>query len=157
MPLSKLESYLREQDVSFNKIVHHKTYTAQRTAADAHISGKELAKTVIMKIDNRMCMVVLPADMQVDLGLLKMSTGAKFIRLATEMEFKDLFKNCEVGAMPPFGNLYDMPVFVAEALTKGVFIAFNAGTHSMLIQMKYADFARLVQPKVMKVAYHANL
>jgi Ala-tRNA(Pro) deacylase len=157
MPLSKLETYLRDQDVSFNKIVHHKTYTAQRTAADAHISGRELAKTVIMKIDNRMCMVVLPADMQVDLGLLKMSTGAKFIRLATEMEFKDLFKNCEVGAMPPFGNLYDMPVFVAEALIKGVFIAFNAGTHSMLIQMKYADFARLVQPKVIKVAYHANL
>ncbi|MCW3788767.1 aminoacyl-tRNA deacylase [Plebeiibacterium sediminum] len=156
MPLSKLETYLRSQDVSFNKIVHHKTYTAQRTAADAHISGKEIAKTVIMKIDNQMSMVVLPGDMQIDIGLLKMATGAKNIRLATEMEFKDLFENCEVGAMPPFGNLYDMPVYVAEALREDVFIAFNAGTHSMLIQMKYADFERLVKPHVMKLAYHAH-
>ncbi len=156
MPLSKLETYLRSQDVSFNKIVHHKTYTAQRTAADAHISGKEIAKTVIMKVDNQMCMVVLPGDMQVDVGLLKMSIGAKNVRLATEMEFKDLFENCEVGAMPPFGNLYDMPVYVAEALKEDVFIAFNAGTHSLLIQMKYEDFERLVQPIVLKLAYHAH-
>ncbi len=156
MPLSKLETYLRNQDVSFNKIVHHKTYTAQRTAADAHISGKEIAKTVIMKVDNQMCMVVLPGDMQVDMGLLKMSIGAKNIRLATEMEFKDLFENCEVGAMPPFGNLYDMPVYVAEALKEEVFIAFNAGTHSLLIQMKFEDFERLVQPIILKLAYHAH-
>ncbi len=156
MPLSKLETYLRNQDVSFNKIVHHKTYTAQRTAADAHISGKEIAKTVIMKIDNQMSMVVLPGDMQVDIGLLKMSIGAKNMRLATEMEFKDLFENCEVGAMPPFGNLYDMPVYVAEALKDDIFIAFNACTHSLLIQMKYEDFERLVQPIILKLAYHAH-
>lgn len=156
MPLSKLETYLRNQDVSFNKIVHHKTYTAQRTAADAHISGKEIAKTVIMKIDGEMCMVVLPADMQIDINLLKESTGAKNIRLATEIEFKDMFDNCEVGAMPPFGNLYDMPVYVAEVLKEDVFIAFNAGTHSLLIQMKYADFERLVQPIILKLAYHSS-
>ncbi len=156
MPLSKLETYLRNNDVSFNKIVHHKTYTAQRTAADAHISGKEIAKTVIVKIENQMCMIVLPADMQIDLGMLKEATGAKNIRLATEMEFKDLFENCEVGAMPPFGNLYDMPVYVAEALKDDVFIAFNAGSHSLLIQMKYVDFEKLVQPTVLKIAYHAN-
>jgi Ala-tRNA(Pro) deacylase len=155
MPLSKLEAYLRNQDVSFNKIVHHKTYSAQRTAADAHISGKEIAKTVIMKIDGEMCMVVLPGDMQVDFNLLKEATGAKHIRLATEDEFKDLFENCEVGAMPPFGNLYDMPVYVAEALREDVFIAFNAGSHSLLFQMKYADFERLVKPTVMRLAYHA--
>lgn len=156
MPLSKLETYLRNQDVSFNKIVHHKTYTAQRTAADAHISGKEIAKTVIMKIDGEMCMVILPADMQIDINLLKESTGAKNIRLATEIEFKDMFDNCEVGAMPPFGNLYDMPVYVAEVLKEDVFIAFNAGTHSLLIQMKYADFERLVQPIILKLAYHSS-
>ena len=156
MPLSKIETFLRSNDVSFNKIVHHKTYTAQRTAADVHISGKEIAKTVIMKIDNQMCMVVLPGDMQIDMGLLKMATGAKHIRLATEVEFKDLFENLEVGAMPPFGNLYDMPVYVAEALKEDIFIAFNAGTHSLLIQMKYADFERLVQPTVMKIAYHSH-
>ncbi|TLX72147.1 YbaK/EbsC family protein [Labilibacter sediminis] len=156
MPLSKLEAYLRNQDVSFNKIVHHKTYTAQRTAADTHISGKEIAKTVIMKIDNDMCMVVLPGNMQVDINLLKEATGAKDVRLATEIEFKDMFENCEVGAMPPFGNLYGMPVYVAEALKEDVFIAFNAGSHSLLIQMKYADFERLVQPTVFKLAYHAS-
>lgn len=156
MPLSRLETYLRNQDVSFNKIVHHKTYTAQRTAADAHISGKEIAKTVIMKLDGEMCMVVLPGDMQVDINLLKESTGAKEIRLATENEFKDMFENCEVGAMPPFGNLYDMPVYVAEVLKEEVFIAFNAGTHSLLIQMKYADFERLVQPTIMKLTYHTS-
>ncbi|WP_075590382.1 aminoacyl-tRNA deacylase [Labilibacter marinus] len=156
MPLSRLESFLRKEDVSFNKIVHHKTYTAQHTAADAHISGKEIAKTVIMKLDGQMCMIVLPGDMQVDFNLLKESTGAKDIRLASEMEFKDLFPNCEVGAMPPFGNLYDMPVYVAEALREDVFIAFNAGTHSLLIQMKYEDFERLVEPAIMKIAYHAS-
>ncbi|MGQ1787375.1 MULTISPECIES: aminoacyl-tRNA deacylase [unclassified Saccharicrinis] len=156
MPLSRLESFLRNADVSFNKIVHHKTYTAQRTAADAHISGKEIAKTVIMKLDGQMCMVVLPGDMQIDFNLLKEATGAKEIRLATEIEFKDLFENCEVGAMPPFGNLYDMPVYVAESLSKDVFIAFNAGSHSLLIQMKYADFERLVQPTIMKIAYHTS-
>ena len=156
MPLSRLESFLRNEDVSFNKIVHHKTFTAQETAANAHISGKEIAKTVIMKLDEQMCMIVLPGDMQIDFNLLKEATGAHQIRLATEAEFKDLFVNCEVGAMPPFGNLYDMPVYVAEALTEFVFIAFNAGTHSMLIQMKYADFERLVKPTIMKIAYHAN-
>ena len=157
MPLSRLEAFLRNEDVSFNKIAHHKTYTAQRTAADTHISGKEIAKTVIVKLDGQMCMVVLPGDMQIDINLLREATGAKDIRLATEMEFKDLFENCEVGAMPPFGNLYDMPVYVAEALKEDVFIAFNAGTHSLLIQMKYADFERLVQPTVMKIAYHASI
>ncbi len=156
MPLSRLESYLRNEDVSFNKIVHHKTYSAQRTAADAHISGKEIAKTVIVKIDNQMCMVVLPGDMQIDLNLLKESTGAKNVRLATEIEFKDLFESCEVGAMPPFGNLYDMPVYVSEVLKEDVFIAFNAGTHSLLIQMKYEDFERLVKPTALKFAYHSS-
>ena len=156
MPLSRLESFLRNADVSFNKIVHHKTYSAQRTAADAHISGKEIAKTVIMKLDGQMCMIVLPGDMQIDFNLLKEATGAKDIRLATEIEFKDMFENCEVGAMPPFGNLYDMPVYAAESLKEDVFIAFNAGSHSLLIQMKYTDFERLVQPTIMRIAYHAN-
>jgi len=156
MPLSRLESFLRNADVSFNKIVHHKTYSAQRTAADAHISGKEIAKTVITKLDGKMCMVVLPGNMQIDFNLLKEATGAKDIRLASEIEFKDMFPNCEVGAMPPFGNLYDMPVYVAEALKEDVFIAFNAGSHSLLFQMKYADYEKLVQPIVMRIAYHVH-
>ncbi len=154
MPFTKLENFLKDNDVSFNKIVHHKTFTAQRTAADAHISGKEIAKTVMMIIDNRMSMVVLPGDMQIDFDLLKHAIGAKKIRLATEIEFKDIFPNCEVGAMPPFGNLYNIPVYVAEALTQDIFIAFNGGTHSLLVQMKYKDYQRLVNPLVLKIAYH---
>ncbi len=153
MPLTKIETFLRDNDVSFNKIVHHKTFTAQRTAADTHISGKEIAKTVIMHIDDQMSMVVLPGDMLIDFELLKYATGAKKVRLSSEMEFKDMFPNCEVGAMPPFGNLYGIPVFVAEALTQDIFIAFNAGTHSLLIQMKYKDYQRLVKPTVLKIAY----
>ncbi len=156
MPLSRLESFLRNADVSFNKIVHHKTYSAQRTAADAHISGKEIAKTVIVKLDGQMCMVVLPGDMQIDMNLLKEATGAAQIRLASELEFKDMFDNCEVGAMPPFGNLYNMPVYVSEVLKEDVFIAFNAGSHSLLIQMTYADFENLVEPIVMRLAYHSS-
>ncbi len=154
MPFTKLENFLKDNDVSFNKIVHHKTFTAQRTAADTHISGKEIAKTVMMMIDDRIGMVVLPGDMQIDFELLKHAIGAKSIRLATELEFKDIFPNCEVGAMPPFGNLYNIPVYVAEALTQDIFIAFNALTHSLLIQMKYKDYQRLVNPLVLKIAYH---
>ncbi len=154
MALTRVENFLRENDISFNKIAHHVTFSAQRTAADVHIPGHEIAKTVIVKMGGRMCMVVLPGDMQIDMEMLKSATGAREIRLATEMEFKDSFQNCEVGAMPPFGNLYDMEVYVAESLKSDVFIAFNACSHNRLIQMKYKDFERLVEPVVLKIAYH---
>jgi Ala-tRNA(Pro) deacylase len=111
-----------------------------------------LAKTVIVKIDGQMAMAVLPASRQIDFGLLKDALGAKSVELASEAEFQGLFPDSELGAMPPFGNLYGLPVYVAESLTEDQEIAFNAGSHSVLFQMAYADFARLVRPTVIRFA-----
>ncbi len=159
MPLTRLEEFLNREHIDYKRIVHTRAYTAQKTAAYAHISGKEIAKTVVVKLDGRMCMVVLPASYQVDLHQLKEATGAGDVRLAVESEFKDDFADCEVGAMPPFGNLYRMDVFVAEKLTEDTQIAFNACSHTELIQMSYRDFQKLVKPHVIKIARieHANL
>jgi len=132
--------------------VHSRAYTAQKTAAYAHISGNEIAKSVVIKIDGKIAMAVLPASYQLDLNELKRATAAKDVRLATESEFKDVFKDCEVGAQPPFGNLYNLEVFVAEKLTEDTNIAFNACNHAELIQMTYKDYQRLVHPTVIKIA-----
>ena len=150
MPVQKLKAFLDEHGVKYVTIKHSRAYTAQEVAASAHIPGQELAKTVIIKLNGTMAMAVLPASYQVDFDLLKEATGAKEIELATEEEFKDLFPDCEAGAMPPFGNLYDMDVFVAASLTEDEVIAFNAGSHTELIKMSYTDFARLVDPVVLQ-------
>ncbi len=145
MPVRKLKEFLDSQNIKYVAISHSKAYTAQGIAALTHISGKELAKTVIVKLDDALAMVVLPASYPVDLSLLKAATGAKTVALAGETEFKDQFPGCETGAMPPFGNLYGMPVFADDKE-----IAFNAGTHSELIRLSWEDFVRLVQPRVLK-------
>jgi len=150
MPVQKLKESLDSQNIKYVAISHSKAYTAQGIAALTHISGKELAKTVIVKLDDALAMVVLPASDQVDLSLLKAATGAKTVALAGETEFKDQFPGCETGAMPPFGNLYGMPVFADESLAKDKEIAFNAGTHSELIRLSWEDFVRLVKPRVLK-------
>ena len=109
-----------------------------------------MAKTVMVKLDGKMAMAVLPASYQVDFGLLKKATGAKKVELAGEKEFQDIFPECDVGAMPPFGNLYDMDVFVAQSLTEDEEIAFNAGSHTELIRLSYSDFEKLVKPTILK-------
>lgn len=149
MPIKKLKNYLDENNNEYITIRHSLAFNAQRVAATTHIPGKELAKTVMIKLDGKMAMAVLPASYRVRLDVLKELTGAKTIELANEMEFKYLFPECEIGAMPPFGNLYDMEVFVAASLAEDTEIAFNAGTHVELIRMAYADFERLVQPIVL--------
>lgn len=149
MPVKKLREFLDRHQIKYVTISHSQAFTAQQIAASAHIPGKELAKTVIVKLDGKMAMAVLPASFQVDFELLKEATGARRVELADEEEFKYLFPQCEVGAMPPFGNLYDMEVYVAESLTEDREIAFNAGSHTELIRMAYIDFERLVQPKVL--------
>lgn len=149
MPIKKLKNYLDENNIEYITIRHSLAFNAQRVAATTHIPGKELAKTVMIKLDGKMAMAVLPASYRVRLDVLKELTGAKTIELANEMEFKYLFPECEIGAMPPFGNLYDMEVFVAASLAEDTEIAFNAGTHVELIRMAYADFERLVQPVVL--------
>ncbi len=150
MPVEKLKDFLDHQHVRYVTIRHSKAFTAQHVAASAHIPGKEMAKTVMVKVDGKMAMAVLPASYQVDFDELKKTTGAEQVELASEQEFKSFFPECEVGAMPPFGNLYGIDTFVAESLAEDDMIAFNAGTHKELIQMSYKDFERLAKPRILK-------
>jgi Ala-tRNA(Pro) deacylase len=150
MPLDKLTSYLDKNNVKYIVIKHSPAFTSQEIAARAHIPGKELAKSVMLIIDGKIAMAVLPASYHVDFQLLEEALGATRISLATEEDFKNLFPDCEIGAMPPFGNLYDIDVYVAKSLTEDKVIFFNAGTHSELIKMAYRDFERLVKPKILK-------
>ena len=148
MPVQKLKEFLDSNNVKYVTISHSPTFTAQEIAATAHIPGKELAKTVMVKIDGKMAMAVLPAYYQIDFDRLNEAAGAETVELASEEEFKGLFPNCDVGAMPPFGNLYDMDVFVESHLAEDEEIAFNAGSHTELLRLSYKDFEQLVQPKV---------
>jgi Ala-tRNA(Pro) deacylase len=152
MPVRKLKEYLDSQGVKYVTVSHSVAYTAQEIAARSHVRGKQLAKTVIVKLDGKMAMAVLPANYKVDFDLLKDASGANETELATEREFKDLFPDCELGAMPPFGNLYKMDVYVAKTLAQDDEIAFNAGTHSELLKLPYGDFERLVEPKVVRIS-----
>jgi Ala-tRNA(Pro) deacylase len=150
MPSKKLKAFLDEHKVKYVTIKHSSAFTAQEIAALAHIPGKDLAKTVIIKIDGKMAMAVLPASEKVSFENLKEALGANEVRLAYEQEFMDKFPDCEVGAMPPFGNIYGMDVFAAENLSEEEEIAFNACTHTELIKMKFSDFEKLVKPKRIK-------
>ncbi len=152
MPVQKLKDYLDDNGVKYTLVSHSPAFTAQEIAQTAHIPGKWLAKTVMVKIDGKMAMAVLPATCRVDLDLLKEAAGAKTVQLAAEDEFKYRFPGCAVGAMPPFGNLFGMEVFVADILREDEEIAFNAGTHSELIRLPYRDFERLVKPKAGKIS-----
>jgi len=150
MPAKKLLEFLDSEGIAYTTISHAVAYTAKEIAALTHISNKELAKTVIVKIDSTLAMAVLPAAYEVDLSSLRAATGARSVTLAKESEFRERFPECEIGAMLPFGNLYGMTVYVDESLTKDKDIAFNAGSHNELIQVSYADFERLVKPTVLK-------
>jgi Ala-tRNA(Pro) deacylase len=149
MPLNELRNFLDQNHIRYVVISHSKAFTAQGIAAVAHISGKELAKTVILKLDGALGMAVLPASYQVNLEAIRRATGVKTAELASEREFKQHFSDCETGAMPPFGNLYSIPVYVDEALTDDKEIAFNAGSHYELIRLAYEDFERLAKPLVL--------
>ncbi len=149
MPLSKVRAFLDQHQIRYVVISHSKAFTAQGIAALAHISGKELAKTVILKLDGSLAMAVLPASYQVDLAAIKKASGVRVAELSSEREFAQHFPDCETGAMPPFGNLYGIPVYVDETLTEDEEIAFNAGSHYELIRMCYRDFEKLVNPLVM--------
>lgn len=149
MILRKLTQFLDTQNVKYVVMTHSPAFRASEIAATAHIPGKELAKTVMVKADGTMTMAVLPASYMVDFRLLKKALNATKVELATEAEFKGLFPECEVGAMPPFGNLFGMEVLVSESLAEDTEIAFNAGSHRELVKMAYKDFERLVKPKLL--------
>lgn len=148
MSSPRLEDYLREHGVPFRITSHAPAFTAQEVAAKAHVQGREMAKPVMVMLDQELVMVVLPATERLNLGRLRQTTGAQEARLASESEFKHHFPECEPGAMPPFGNLYGLKVLVADSLAEDETIAFNAGNHTDLMILAYRDFERLVQPRV---------
>jgi len=152
MALPNLMDYLDEHKVEYVVISHSPAFTAQGIAGLVHISGKELAKTVIVKLDGKLVMAVLPAKFHVDLVALKKAAHAKTAQLASEEEFADRFPGCETGAMPPFGNLFGLNVIADDSLEADKEIAFNAGTHRELVRMAWAEYKRLAEPKVTRFA-----
>jgi Ala-tRNA(Pro) deacylase len=150
--LTKLREYLDSNHVKYEVVSHRQAFTAQEVAAAEHIPGKELAKVVMLRSGKEFLMAVVPAPYRVDLKRAQAVLGKPEVKLATEEEFVVLFPQCEPGAMPPFGNLYNLPVYVDELLTKDDSIVFNAGSHTHTVRMKYADFARIVQPNVVSLA-----
>jgi len=152
MPIRKLREFLDSHAVRYFVVSHSPAYTAQEVAASAHVPGKELAKTVVVTISGTLAMVVLPASRQLDFELLREFCGTQEVELACEKEFVDIFPECEIGAMPPFGNLYGMEVYVSEELEEDDDIAFNAGAHTELLRLSYDSYRRLVHPKVAKLS-----
>ncbi len=146
MILKKLVEFLDKNAIRYVNVTHSTAFTAQDIAQSAHIPGKEMAKTVIVWMDGAMAMAVLPASSMIDFNKLKEISGAKNLELASESEFKDRFPECEVGAMPPFGNLFSMRVIADTQLSEDREISFNAGSHHELIRLAYGDFESLVQP-----------
>jgi Ala-tRNA(Pro) deacylase len=149
---AKLKEYLDNNKVNYDVLGHARTYTAQDTAEAAHVPGKEVAKSVVVKTDDRFVLVVLPAPRKIDLERLKEILDTKEARLAEESEFTSLFPGCEAGAMPPFGNLYGLAVYVDQSLAQDEEIVFNACTHVDAIRMKYKDFERLANPQLASFA-----
>jgi Ala-tRNA(Pro) deacylase len=147
----KIKEYLKSHQVPYETILHPQAFSAQKIAHTAHIPGSEMAKTVILKIDGRMGMFVTGANERIDMRLIRKYFNASSVELADENEFKYLFGDCEAGAMPPFGSLYDMEEYISEGLMKDREIAFNAGNHTELIRMKFSDFKRLAHAKVLKM------
>ncbi|MBC2596276.1 YbaK/EbsC family protein [Ruficoccus amylovorans] len=148
MCIKKLREYLDRHGVKYVSVSHSPAYSAQEVAASVHVSGRELAKVVMVTMHNQLAMVVLPASYHIDFQRLNQALHSKEMYLASEEEFVRRFPDCEPGAMPPFGNLYGMEVFVAQSLSEDSTITFNAGTHTDAISMAYTDFARLVEPRV---------
>jgi Ala-tRNA(Pro) deacylase len=149
---TRLKGFLDENQISYSVMTHTAAYTAQgAAAATMQISGKELAKTVVLWVGEEMILAVLPAPNHVSLDKLAAVVG-KSVRLATEQEFSGLFPDCEPGTMPPFGSLYNLPVYVDESLAADEAIVFNAGTHRDAIRMRYEDFVRLAIPSVCSFA-----
>jgi Ala-tRNA(Pro) deacylase len=148
---TRLIELLNQGKVRYEILHHPEAFTAQELAAIEHVKGKQHAKVVMVKADSREVMAVLPADHRIDLEKMTKLTGQR-AELATEAEFKALFPDCAVGTMPPFGSLYGVETYVEKSLAENDYIVFEAGTHSDALKMRYADYARLAQPKVTEFA-----
>ncbi len=157
MAVKKLMTYLNQNHIWYQVIKHPQAYTARQTASLAHVRSKEMAKSVVMKLDGDPVLVVLPAHYKVDFRRIKQITGAKDVELAREEEMEDFFPDCNTGAMPPFGNLYHMNVYADKDLTEDDDIAFNAGSHRELLKMHFRDYTRLVHPKIYDIHRHSRV
>jgi Ala-tRNA(Pro) deacylase len=150
MPVERLRNFLDQNRIKYVVISHSPAYTAREIARSAHIAGRQMAKTVMVKLDGHLAMAVLPASELVDLDLLADAAFAQRAEIAEEWEFRDCFPDCEIGGMPPFGNLYGLDVYVADSLAEDDEIAFNAGVYTELVRMAYPDYARLVKPRILR-------
>ena len=152
----KLKSLFEQENVDYELMVHSESYTAQEKAAGMHVPGAQLAKVVMAKADGKLAMLVISADQNVDFGKAKKVLKAKEVTLAKEEDFGDLFPDCDLGAMPPFGNLYDIPVWVDEDLARQESIVFNACSHYEAARISYSDYERLVKPGVRGLGKHVS-
>ena len=154
MSTTKIKKYLDENNIKYVCIKHSEAYTSEEIAECSHIPGDVMAKTVIFEIDGKHAMAVVPSTYHVDFTILEKELGAKRISLATEESFKNKFPDCEPGAMTPFGNLYNMNVYVSKSLLNDEMIFFNAGTHRDLIGVKFLDFWNMVKPELLEFSIH---
>ena len=152
MPLKRLKTFLDQKGVKYAQQSHLTAYTAAGVASVSHVKGKEMAKAVMVLADEKLVMLVVPANTHIRLKQAKSALKARQVFLASEADFAHIFPDCEVGAMPPFGNLYGVPVFVDETLPRDKEIVFNAGNHREIIRMNYSEYARVVEPKIVQVA-----
>lgn len=150
MIMPKLTSYLDNAHVHYDVHTHDLAYTAQEIAQRTHINGMNFAKTVIVRADGKLSMIVMPAPYNIDFNQIAGVIGCQTVQLAFEYEFEDEFPDCEPGAMPPFGNLFKMKVFVADELAQQDHIYFNAGDHRELVEISFKDFQHLVKANKFK-------
>lgn len=150
MVTPRLKELLDGQQIPYRSIPHPLAYDSQRTAQAAHVPGQEFAKTVVLRADGRLCMAVLPATDRVRLEVLRDAMGVEELSLAEESELREAFPDCDVGAMPPFGELYGMEVFVSPHLREDEQIAFNAGSHDEALRMRYRDYERVAHPNLLR-------
>ncbi len=150
--LERLLKYLDDNRVPYLHTVHEPVYTARELAAVEHVPPRDVAKVVVFHSERGYAMAVLPADKLLDLKELRSTLVLSHVRLANEQELAELFPDCELGAMPPFGNLFGLRVYVDQDLNAENLIAFNGGTHDDVIEIHYRDFERLVNPRVMPLA-----
>jgi Ala-tRNA(Pro) deacylase len=148
----RLKDFLDRFEIGYDVMHHDPAFTAQELAARMHISGFEFTKAVVVKLDGEFALVAVPAPLRINFKELARLASAKKCRLANEQEFQQFFPDCELGAMPPFGNLYQLPTYADIEVTRNENIVINAGTHAEALRLRFADFNRLARPRVGRVA-----
>jgi len=147
---TRLKKFLDDNGVGYDVMHHDPAFTAQELAARMHISGYEFTKVVVVKLDGQFALAALPAPLRVNFKMLAENAGARKCSLASEQEFQQLFSDCELGAMPPFGNLYNLPTYVEQDVTHNENLVINAGTHAEAVRLRYSDFSRLARGRVIR-------